>query len=185
MLKFIFYALIVSSASSVFAKVDVKIEHQATAYYINSEKKVELKGNKLQLDDELEPIWIFSKGRVPFLLVPMDSNTRDINIESPKYDKQSKQSTQVEVDSQLSEIMIQVLLIQKDLRKGRVQDAKNKLNPLMQGRPHLGFLNFLAASVSTLEGDKKAAIQYLEKGLKSHPDYQDGKNLLNRLKEGS
>lgn len=169
--------------SPVNAEVKINLKHDAKLFYLKSKKERDLKSGSIKLNSINEPLWITSKGMVPYLLIPTDKSTSEIEISSPAIKAQVRESTEEEVNLQLSSLMISVLDIQRNLSKGNIQVASNKLNKLMEERPDLHFLNFLAASVSLLKGNKSSAKMQLKKGLNYHPNYEEGLRLLEKLKE--
>lgn len=163
-----------------FAKVKVKVRSDAEVLSIKSGDRKTLKArDEFTLD---EPTWVVEKERVPVLIFPVSKDAVSIELNSPSTRRDGKEFSALSVDQQLSDLLKQFVEIQKLVQTKNKEEALNKAYALKSKYPDVAFLNFLLASVLVVNGNKSDAERALERGLASHPEFQDGKVMLQKLR---
>lgn len=128
-----------------------------------------------------EPSLITSEGRVPVITIPA-CGASQITVDPPILKQVVAQDSSESLDRALSETIEKISIIQQYLRDQNIGAAQSALNALRQEYPKLTFLNFIEASIAVLKGNRKDAIRLAEAGLRSHPNYQEGQELLKNLR---
>lgn len=129
-----------------------------------------------------EPVKIEAPGMVSLLVVPLDSNTSNVDIKMRKLEGWSGPDMGRQVNIRLNQILEKVVEAQKALGSKRGREALSIIESIQKDSPELTFLNFLKASAHVLNGDRSAAIASLEVALATFPDNASGKALLKSLK---
>ncbi len=176
------FSILFLFSAMAYSRVQVQVKDQSRIYNLQTQEEVKLVDRTFFIDDINQIYWVTSEGKVPVIILPVNDSTSRLDLNSPLIENQMMTATKNTIDLDLSKIMVEVIEIQKYLSQGRENLARTNLSRLMKERPDLEFLHFLSASVSLLSGDKKMAIEELERGLAIHPEYQDGKEMLKKLK---
>lgn len=165
----------------------------AAEFEIISPRSSEVFAPESQESETLEPnqakrfrfdriLWIRSKDYLPVLVIPVDAKNSQIKIDAPKIADVVSQLAQADVDKMLSEVFIEISVIQKLTRQRNLTESKNKIDLLMSKYPRLTYLKFILASQKLLEGDRTSALRIGEEALSAFPDNEDGKAFVKQLK---
>jgi hypothetical protein len=129
---------------------------------------------------------IEAKGRVPLVLVPLDTPRGTIvDITQPEVTQWPSAQIQATLDAQLSKILDRVLTVQEHLGRKRAEEAGREVDLLKAEYPGVVYLDFLNANVLLLKGNRNGAVEALKRALAVHPDNSRGQELLKALEGGS
>lgn len=135
-------------------------------------QRVELKGSDTWM--------IYQNGSIPVLVFPKN-NVAEIVFQPPSIESLVSDRKQFVIDSEIGQILEEYTYIQSLIRDKKYQLAEERLRKLRSTFPKVQFLSFIEASLKVLGQDKQGAATLLREALKYHPDYQDGKTLLENL----
>lgn len=169
----------VASGTALTAEVGLNLK------FAKSGNSVDLSQGEKKTIDVTEPIWVSSPGKVPLLLIPFgDRSHIQLNpatSEETRCDMNLPEN-RVMFDSEMSNMILDVFELQKQISRRDVKAAETTLEKLRSKYPRVSALDFLEASFNILKGDRDKAAQNLKTGLTKHPNYEDGKALLKALK---
>ena len=127
-----------------------------------------------------DPRLLEQEGRVPVLIFPRSSSGA-LKLNPPPIETLVSDRKQFSIDKDLGKVLDEYTQIQVLIRDQKYSEAESKLRNLKSVYPKVYFLNFIEASLKVLKRDNVGAINLLKEALKHHPDYQDGKILLEKL----
>lgn len=152
---------------------DMKIIGSDVNYQLTAEKPTDL---------SLEsPALIQLNGRVPLLLVPVSAGKTEIRINPPTIADATGAQSQREISNLLSNLMIEIVEIQRKVQEKRFQQAYDQLVNLQKMYPKIAYLDFIKASVLYLQGKRSEARTAIESALKVHPNFKEGKEFLKQI----
>jgi hypothetical protein len=142
------------------------------------------RGSSIPLPEK-QPLWISSKGFVPVLLVPVDTDPNQrISVKLISVEDWPPEKLQGILTQELARLSEAVFEIQKLLAAKNTDRALGLLDQLQGRFPALDYLNFMRASALVLKGDRKGATSALKKALATHPSNVEGQALLKALEGG-
>ena len=172
------------SAAEVVCTEDVKLK------YSTSGKVEDLKKGQTYTYLAKEPVLISSKdpstAKMSVLLVPAN-NTAQIQVTLPSLPAgrcESSEDKQAISPAHLNEYTIQLFNIQRLVGQGKTADAQSQLSALQSKYPEASALEFIAASLDLLQGQREPAMEHLKKGIQQNADYTEAQELLKALTAG-
>lgn len=123
-------------------------------------------------------------GRMPVLILPVKNNGSEVKLDPPTFKEAAGSSGQIEVSLIVSEIMISVQNIQRDIQRKKYDSAFIQITELQAKYPGVAFLDFLRGSVLFLQGKRSAAREAVNKALEVHPNFEQGKEFLRQIGGG-
>lgn len=147
------------------------VSHVKTDFQADQEKS-------LKLD---EPLIIRMNQKLPLILVPVDGHSK-ITVDSPKIDEVVNVSNQNQANILLSEILGQIVDIQKSIQQKNFDLAYKDLTDLEAKYPEVTFLEYLRASLLLLMGKKSEAEKVAENAYQKFPTYKGAKEFLETIK---
>lgn len=161
--------------------VQLSSPQKATVKFIESGLTVQLEPGQ-SLDVDLDgPAEVHSGGRLPMILLPVQRSNSRIELASPALAEIVEGLKQQEVSQLLSLLLSEIADIQDLIRRKRVNEAHEKVKSLETRYPQVGFLKFLRASTLLLKGQQEEARRLAEEALKAHPDYEEGRQFVQKL----
>ncbi len=125
-------------------------------------------------------VWVEQENRVPIIVYRANAGSK-IDILAPKIEDALYKQKQVSIDAELSEVLLKYSTIQKNIKSRRVDEAMKDISLLRNKFPNVVFLDFLEASIAVVKGEHDRAKNLLKRGLTAHPDFEEGKKLLEQL----
>lgn len=123
-------------------------------------------------------------GRMPVMVVPIKSAGTEVKLDPPTFKEAAGTSGQLEVSLVVSEIMISVQNIQRDIQRKKYDSAYIQITELQTKYPGVAFLDFLRGSILFLQGKRSAAREAVNKALEVHPNFEQGKEFLRQIGGG-
>ncbi len=123
-----------------------------------------------------EPALLSMNNRFPVLVLTPHGTNSEIRINPPQ---RSASGNSYEKD--LSQLLEGYTAVRAALQGKNAHKARVEINGLRRSFPSVRFLSFLEANVCLLEGNSARAIEHLKTGLKAHPNFEEGKQLLQKL----
>lgn len=123
-------------------------------------------------------------GRMPVMVLPVKNNGSEVKLDPPTFKEAAGSSGQLEVSLIVSEIMISVQNIQRDIQRKKYDSAYIQVTELQTKYPGVAFLDFLRGSVLFLQGKRSAAREAVNKALEVHPNFEQGKEFLKQIGGG-
>jgi hypothetical protein len=177
--------VLTTSSASAFLQEDVNVKLRSA-----DSGKIEDLGAKttqsitggVDLDLKLaSPSLVSLDGRVPMILVPVQPGSSQVNLNPPLIKDLMAGPKQKEIGDSLTEIMMGITSIQKDIQKRDVENASFKLDQMRKKYPDVDFLDFIYGSILLLKGEKEEARKAVARALEAHPEYKDGQDFLKAL----
>ncbi len=176
-----------SWSPSAFARkhIEIQVDQAVDAGPADGSRlKPYARGSSIPLPEK-QPLWISSKGFVPVLLVPVDTDPNQrISVKLISVEDWPPEKLQGILTQELARLSEAVFEIQKLLAAKNTDRALGLLDQLQGRFPALDYLNFMRASALVLKGDRKGAIGALKKALATHPSNVEGQALLKALEGG-
>ncbi|MGZ6441008.1 MAG: hypothetical protein ACXWRU_13195 [Pseudobdellovibrionaceae bacterium] len=148
---------------------------------LHQQTTTEIKGD-MDLDLKITaPSLIKLEGRIPVLMIPIQQGSSEIKLNPPTFKEAAGETAQKEISFLLSEIMIVIQNVQKDIQKRNYDQALFKIDNLQKKYQNVAFLDFVRGSVLFLQGKKSEARKSVKKALEVHPNYQEAKDFLKAL----
>lgn len=123
-------------------------------------------------------------GRMPVIILPVKNNGAEVKLDPPTFKEAAGSAGQIEVSLIVSEIMISVQNIQRDIQRKKYDSAFIQITELQAKYPGVAFLDFLRGSVLFLQGKRSAAREAVNKALEVHPNFEQGKEFLRQIGGG-
>lgn len=177
----IFVSLLVQAEE---AQIKLRTNESGQLIDLNSQEKTEIKAN---VDADLKlsaPGMLRLDGRVPVLLIPIEKGSSEVKINPPSFKEAAADVGQKEVSYLVSEVMIGIQQVQKEIQRKNYDEALSKVDVLQKKYPNVAFIDFVRGSVLLLKGRKNEARKAVKRALEIHPNFQDGKDFLKSLGDG-
>lgn len=131
------------------------------------------------------PSLVKLEGRIPVLLVPVQTGSSEVKLNPPTFREAAGETAQKEISMVVSEVVLVIQNVQKDIQKKNYDQALAKIDELQKKYQNVAFLDFVRGSVLFLQGKKSLARKAVKKALEVHPNYQEAKDFLKTLGEPS
>lgn len=176
--------LIIDSAHAFLEEVvAVRLRTNENGQIVNLKEQTstDIKGD-VDLDIKLNaPSMVKLDGRIPVLLVPVQIGSSEVKLNPPTFKEAAGETAQKEISFVVSEIMLVIQNVQKDIQRKNYDQALNKIEELQKKYQNVAFLDFVKGSVLFLQGKKNLARKAVKKALEVHPNYQEAKDFLKSL----
>jgi len=171
--------LICLFAKRAFATLELTMINKGETVNVESKERTAFSaGETIKVDSGV--VWIEQENHVPIIVYEANSNSK-LNVQAPKIEEALYKQKQVQIDAEISEVLLKYSAIQRNIKTRRIDDAVKDITQLRTKFPNVAFLDFLEASVAVVKGDSEKAKSLLKRGLVSHPDFEEGKKLLQQL----
>lgn len=188
MRKLSFIILLAFAARETFGagpndKVIIRLRPNESGHIadLSNQQKTNLKGN-VETEIQMQyPMVVRLDGRIPMVLIPVLPGSTEIKINPPTYREAAGETSQKEISQIVSEVMIAIESIQKEIQKKNYDQAMFILEETQKKYQDVAFLNFVRGSILFLQGKKNKARKAVTKALQSHPNYKEGKEFLKAL----
>ena len=148
------------------------------------QKKTVKAGERFEINDTV-PALVESSGKVPVIVLPLGSTKSEVKVTAPSVVDWPSALTQKRMDQNLSVLLNSIQEVEAKLKKNEAREALSMMDRLQSQFPELSYLNFLRASALVLNGQKKEALDSLNKALAAHPNNVRGQQMLSALKGGN
>jgi tetratricopeptide (TPR) repeat protein len=127
------------------------------------------------------PAMVKLDGRIPVILIPIQAGQSEIKLNPPSYKEAAGQTAQKEISYLVSEIMMGIQVVQKEIQKKNYDQAMARLDEMQKKYPNVPFFDFIRGSILFLQGKKSKARKAVTRALEAHPNYQEGKDFLKAI----
>lgn len=182
-LIYIFFSEMSFGFLSSETKVRLHSSDNATLIDLANQTKQEISGNNNTDIILSTPMQVDIKGHLPILLIPIKDGVTEVKLNPPSYKEAINTYGQKEMSNIVSEIFIDIQLIQKKIQTRDAAGAMSLITSLQNKYPNVAFLDFIRGSILFLQGQKSEARTAVKKALESHPDYEEGQKFLKSLGE--
>lgn len=169
-------------ANSISNPISIQVNQDAELLAADGKTKQALRKDTVETVEKSQPVTIVSPGKVPMVIVPVDSSkTSKVNISLVDVKAWPSNVTQEYLDKALNEIMEECIQIQILIQANNPKQALEKIERLEMAYPKLAYLNFFKASSYILQGKKSLATKAVQQGLNVFPKNEEGLKLLKAL----
>ncbi len=181
--KIILIVLTAVPSAFSYAKINLTLSEPGQIKNLKTNQVVDVEKGQAWPLESRDPVAIYSEQGIPVILVPNVADGSNINVDLPARASYQNLAVDLNVDAALSDLLEKYSQLQTLIMQKKIAEARNVLADMRSKYKRVTFLNFVEASLDLIDGEKAAAITNLKKGLKVHPEYKKGADLLIQLEE--
>jgi predicted Zn-dependent protease len=172
--------------SHITGAAEIEFDADVQLHSLSEQKSEDLSAGQTKSLKNNEVLLVKSEGRQPVILLPFNGDQKTkVHMISNEELKCSKETPRVktEIENLSSSIVLEVFAIQAAIQRKNLDEANQRYQALMQQYPGLAALEFVGASISMIKGENSKALDQVKRGISKHPEYSDGKRLLEVLEK--